>query len=81
MRQHRPVEGRPVSPYPPVEEPAGALARGGWAASASTTPAAGNRPAWVVRATKGGRTVEGRGTTEPEAWFDACRGAFKGRRT
>jgi hypothetical protein len=69
-----------VSAYPSAEVSRGSLVREGWAASATTTPA-GNRPAWVVRATKCDRTVEGRGVTKAEAWFDACRGAFQGGRT
>jgi hypothetical protein len=69
-----------VTAYPPVEESAAALVREGWAPSVATTPSA-NRPAWAVRASRGGRAVEGRGVTEAEAWYAACREAFKtGRR-
>jgi hypothetical protein len=32
--------------------------------------------AWVVRATKGGRAIEERGATEPEAWYLAHRHAL-----
>jgi hypothetical protein len=67
-----------VSAYPPVEGPRAALEREGWEASATISPFAMNRPAWVVRATKGGRAVEGRGATEAEARYAACREALWG---
>jgi hypothetical protein len=64
----------PPSPYPPAEESRAALEAEGWSASATVVPRGGGW-AWVVRAAKGLRAIEDRGTTDQEAWYLAARHA------
>jgi hypothetical protein len=63
-----------MSAYPPPQESRAGIEAEGWSASATVVPKGGGW-AWVVRATKGGRTIEERGATEPEAWHLAHRHA------
>ncbi len=63
------------SAFPHAAESCVALVREGWAVSLT---AAGGQ--YLARATKGERAVEGRGATQAEALFDACRKAFHGGR-
>jgi hypothetical protein len=64
----------PPSAYPPAEESRAALAADGWSAAATVVPKGGGW-AWVVRATRGERTFEERGSTEEAVWYLAARHA------
>jgi hypothetical protein len=57
--------------YPTVDASADRLKRAGWSAGdvAVHVPAG---VVWLVTASRGGQQVEGRGTSQAEAWHRAC---------
>jgi hypothetical protein len=63
-----------MSPFPPSDDSFARLHRAGWSVGdVCILTAAG--PAWLVTGGNGENVIEARGSTQAEAWDQACRQA------